>query len=299
MERLIEEFLAANRRRWSPKTIESYRWYLRDLDQRLRLAEGDIALRRVKERMLLRWLDGHPGWSPATTYTALIACRSFFAWAVGPERSPAQGITPRKPRPSPQRVLDEEKLARLLASFDTARPKGRRDLALVSLLLDTGLRSAEVCRLELRHVDIVHRHLAHLAVKRKGGRWGEAVFAPYVAACLGSWIATRERLGVPETCRELFVSIGGNKPHGALTTSGLRCLFREMGQALGFHFSPHDFRRTFATWAIRNGAPTKVVQVAGGWASVHELETRYTQAIQPEDIEPYSPVERLISGRHE
>ena len=294
MERLIEEFLAVNRHRWSPKTIESYRWYLEDMARRLQEAHGPRHAKRVTQGMLLRWLDEHPNWSPSTAYTAIVACKSFFAWAVGADRSPAKGIALPRRRPSPQRVLDQDKVDRLLASFDTARPRGRRNLALVLLLLDTGLRSAEVCRLQLRHVDVGARRLS---VRRKGGKWGDAVFAPYVAACLASWIATRQQLGVSDSCEELFVSISGNTKGKALTPSGLRCLFREMGERLGFHFSPHDFRRTFATWAIRNGAPTKVVQVAGGWGSVHELETRYTQTIQPEDIEPYSPVERLIAGR--
>ncbi len=291
MERLIEEFLSANRR-WSHRTVQLYRFYLLDLTRELREAEGVNKPRRVREAMLVRWIQNRP-WAPATSYTAIIACRSFFAWALGADRSPAKRLLARKPHPSPQRVLDEEKLGRILSSFDTSRPGGIRNLALIVLLLDTGLRSGELCRLELRHVDVQARRLS---VKRKGGRWADAVFSPYVAACLSEWIATRERLAVRPDCRELFASISGQTKGAALTTSGLRVIFREIGERLGFHFSPHDFRRTFATWAIRNGAPTKVVQVAGGWSSVQELETRYTQSIQPEDIEPYSPVEHLIRG---
>jgi integrase len=52
-------------------------------------------------------------------------------------------------------------------------------------------------------------------------------------------------------------------------------------------------RRTFATIAIRNGAPTRVVQAAGRWADVAMVE-HYTAAIEAEDFERYSPVESLM-----
>lgn len=289
MEELVAEFLALNARRWSPKTIDAYGWYLRDMARQLREGEGVTRPGQVQERMLLAWLDEHPGWSATTSYTAVVACRSFFQWTLGPEHSPARRVVIRRPHPAPPRIISDARLERILSSFDTATPKGRRDLALVALLLETGLRAAEVCRLQLRHVDMAARRLS---VRRKGGKWKDAVFAPYVRSCLEAWIATRDRLGIPEEVRELFVAIGGKTPGKPLTTSGLRVIFRQMGERLGFHFSPHDFRRTFFTMLIRNGAPTKIAQFAGGLDSMRELERRYVH-LQPEDVEPYSPASRL------
>ena len=57
-------------------------------------------------------------------------------------------------------------------------------------------------------------------------------------------------------------------------------------------FSP-CLRRTFATLATENGAPTRVVQVAGGWKSLRMVE-RYTQALKQDAIKPFSPVDRLM-----
>lgn len=310
MEGLIADFLAVNRRRWSPRTIENYGWYLQDMARCLPQAHSSRGARRVTQRMLAAWLDGHPGWSPATAYTAILACRSFFAWAVGPDRSPAKDIALPKRVRSPHRVFDYDKYARLLQALDTSTPKGRRDLAIITLLTSSALRSAELCRLQVRHVDLTDRRLSVIC---KGGKWQDRVFGHYACACLAAWFATRDSLALPDACQEVFVSLGGNTMGKPLTTSGLRVIFREMGQKVGFHFSPHDFRHTFATWGIRNGGPTLVVGRAGGWGSVHEVETRYAQTITAKDMEPYdpvdrfmdataldmsSPLERLIAGRH-
>ena len=62
-----------------------------------------------------------------------------------------------------------------------------------------------------------------------------------------------------------------------------------MGKETGLGLiSPHDLRRTFATLALLNGAPTRVVQIAGGWANLNESE-RYSQALEAKHFAPYFP----------
>ncbi|MCK4692865.1 MAG: tyrosine-type recombinase/integrase [Anaerolineales bacterium] len=79
--------------------------------------------------------------------------------------------------------------------------------------------------------------------------------------------------------------MGGNRPGTALTPDGLRSIFRALGAKSGLpNLSPHVLRHTFATLAIRQGASSKLVQVAGGWSSLLMVE-RYTQAIKPEDFQ--------------
>ena len=58
--------------------------------------------------------------------------------------------------------------------------------------------------------------------------------------------------------------------------------------------SPHVMRRTFATLAIRQGASTRLVQVAGGWSNIHMVQI-YTQAIQPSDLDGFFAT-NLIGG---
>ena len=160
---------------------------------------------------------------------------------------------------------------------------------MLMLMIDTGLRASEVCSLTLSKLNMEERSFR---VKIKGGGWGTGVFTETTKKWLEEWIRLREKIARPKV-QNVFVSVKGIKPGTAITRDGLRSIFRKLGQRsdLGL-ISPHDMRRTFATLAIRNGAPTRLVQVAGRWRNIREVE-RYTRAIRAEDIAPYSPIGRI------
>ena len=127
----------------------------------------------------------------------------------------------------------------------------------------------------------------------KGGNAGRGRFSEYTAMQLSAWLSARAGVAKPGV-PNLFVSVGGLKPGTPLTPRGLRIVLKKIGAAAGLEeFSPHDLRRTFATLAIRFGAPTRVVQVAGRWDNLEMLE-RYTATLQAEDIDTYLPVTRLM-----
>jgi integrase len=79
-----------------------------------------------------------------------------------------------------------------------------------------------------------------------------------------------------------------------LTTGGLRPVMRGWAKSAGIgRLSPHDLRRTFATVAIRLGAPSRIVQVAGRWSRLEMVE-RYTRTIEAADMDPWFPVNRAM-----
>jgi site-specific recombinase XerD len=289
LSRRLQEFLEEKRAIWSPETEEKYRRNLTEAAKWLG-AQGIREPADVTSADLQQWLEGHPSWGPSTRHVAVTALRSFFGWAVGPARSPAHLVPlPRRPL-RPQRTLSIRQAAALLESIDSSRRKGIRDLALVSLLLDTGLRSSEICRLELEHVEIERRSFQALT---KGRRWERGVFSRYTQAILERWLAVRSEYAASGE-GAFFVSVGGLTPGKHLTRHGLQLILRTLGREAGIGpISPHDFRRTFATLALRSGAPTRIVQVAGRWRSLAMVE-RYTQAIQPEDLDGHFPVAALM-----
>lgn len=151
------------------------------------------------------------------------------------------------------------------------------------VMLDTGLRAAEVCGLLLKHLEISNRRLW---VEGKGGKWREAIYSERTAVYLEDWLTIRAGIALPET-PTVFCSMGGLKPGSPLTADGLRSIFSAMGKRAGIPWlGPHVLRRTFATLAIRQGASTRLVQVAGGWANI-QMVVRYTQALQPNDFDGY------------
>src|SRR3989304_5702879 len=134
------------------------------------------------------WLDSHAHWGPSTKHVAVTSLRAFFAWAVGRASSPAHLVAlPRRPI-RPQRTLSADQAEKLLGSLDTSRRKGIRDLALIALLLDTGLRSSEICRLELIHVELERRTFQALT---KGNRWERGVFSEYTRSVAERRLAAR------------------------------------------------------------------------------------------------------------
>lgn len=87
-----------------------------------------------------------------------------------------------------------------MASFDSS-PAGVRNLALVTLMADTGLRASEICSLEMKYL---HMEEGYLAVICKGGQWGFASFFEYSRSCLARWLVIRETLALPATHRILL-----------------------------------------------------------------------------------------------
>lgn len=270
-----------------PYTVSQYEYHLRTLDK------------TAPERQASDWTTAQlaaylankrtAGFGNSASKQWVGAVRSFFAWACG-QASPARLIPYPKLNRRLQRTLDTDTMFKVLTSCDTSTLKGSRDLALLTLMLDTGLRAFEICALKVRDLDLEHRRLK---VVVKGGNEEAAIFSKTTASNLSRWIAYRPHVASMVT-PEVFVSIGGLTPGLAITSSGLRVLFRAIGRRAGLsQFSPHDLRRTMATLATRNGAPTRVVQAAGRWNDITMVQ-QYTAAIQAEDFEKYSPVESVM-----
>src|SRR3972149_5694914 len=98
-------------------------------------------------------------------YRAANALRSFFRFAG---RGDLADLIPlRKPPQRGQRTLTPEQVMAVLMVCDTSTPIGRRDLALQALMIDSGLRAAEVCRLERSKLDL---EAGLLRVVVKGGQ---------------------------------------------------------------------------------------------------------------------------------
>ena len=282
---LLESFMLEKENTLSERTLEHYRRHLYNVILWL----GNFDLHDpglVNSDDLRDWLRARD-LSPASQHVAICAMKLFFRWALGQD-NPAEKIPFPKRYPTPQRTLNVAQVDQLLAHLDTSKPKGVRDLALISLLLDTGLRASEICRMELAHFDLAGQSLV---VRIKGGRLGTAVFGRYTQAAVENWLAVRDRFARAST---VFVSVGGNKPGTTLTRNGLGAILRKLGKESGIGLiSLHDFRRTFATLSLQGGASTRLVQLAGRWRSVKEVE-RYSQALTPKDFEPYSPMSRIM-----
>ena len=209
--------------------------------------------------------------------------------------------------PPPQRTLDADQVVHLFGLFqpgastryhvrshaciDTLHPLGIRNKAIVYLLLDTGLRSAEVCSLEMKYLDMEERRLQ---ARIKGGRWHHRYFSEKTADALNEWLVMRSSFFVSSKSKDrIFLGAINGYQGTPLSSSGLRILIRKLGKIAGLGpLSPHDFRRTFAVLSMRAGANPQAIKEAGGWSSIAMVE-HYTRAISAREILPFLPTNHL------
>jgi site-specific recombinase XerD len=268
----------------APQTVAGYAWELR----RLALSAPGRAAADFKQTDLTRFLADRRlrGLGPAAQKRAVAAFRSFFGWVQG-RRSVAASLPWPVVRSRAHRTLDEAQCSALLASFDTSTAIGCRGLAMCALMLDSGLRAGEVCRLRLCDLDVDH---GRFRVVVKGGEERPGAFSAVTGQYLARWLASRRAAPGVDT---VFVSVGGCRVGCSLTVCGLRAVFRRLGKAAGLAaLSPHDLRRTFATLYLLAGCPTRVLQVAGRWQRITQVET-YSRALAGPEALRYSPVARL------
>ena len=246
-------------------------------------------------------------WSPATIKQAVCAARSFFKWCLVEDLIQdivANALKIPKVENSTQRTLDITEAQQVLKACCDDTVAGIRNRALISLMLDSGLRSSEICRVQMDDlrfrmllVDPMSGGLVEinfLTVLRKGGQKKSAYFGLETRQYLERWLEIRRNVAKTGV-NELFVSLGGIKPGTGLTRDGLRVIIRKLAQhARVTHFSPHALRRSFACFLDAAGASSRKIQIFGGWSSIREVET-YTRGIQiGSQYVQYSPVSFLI-----
>lgn len=169
---LLDDFFATHS--WSTATEASYRrvltLFLEDITDTSNLTAIEFK----------QWLEGHESWGENMRWMAYVAVRNYLRWQHGDLHPALRYRFQRRGRGKPQRTLTPEQITRLLAILPDT-PIGKRNRALILLMLDTGLRAAEVCRLEMRFLDLGTRRLSVLA---KGEKWRTCIFGEPTAEAL-------------------------------------------------------------------------------------------------------------------
>ena len=194
--------------------------------------------------------------------------RAVFRWHAKREgyQNPMQFMDPPKVDETQKDIVSVEDAQRVLRHLDQA---GRyRDAAIISLLIDDGLRASELCALLNTDVD----WKKGLAVIRhtKNGDMRLAPLLPATLERLDTWRAKRRDKSSP--C--LFTGQSG----GPLTIYGLYQLVRRTFTECGIpNIGPHDLRHSMATAYMNNPeARESDLKVVGGWRS-DSIVRRYSK----------------------
>jgi integrase len=209
----------------------------------------------------------------------------------------------RKPRPIP-RGPDERDMAQLMRYLKEMAASGTwmelRNLAMLSLALDTGMREGEIAGLRERDIDLINRSIA-VDTGSKTARARSVKFSTLAAGPLTDWLLKRRTLGIPENVGVVFVGIGGrykSKWH-PLTRDGIyQLLKRKLKQAGVGHIRFHSLRNGYAIFALRNGADIEDVRRQMGHTNL-ATTALYTLSVdrgRGERHEQHSPLLGLLGG---
>ena len=174
---------------------------------------------------------------------------SFFAWLEDEDyiiKSPVRRIHKVKTASIIKETFTDENIEKMRDEC-----KNIRNLAIIELLISTGMRVGELVNLNIEDLNFEDRSCV---VQGKGNKQREVYFDARTKIHLMQYLTIRK-----DDNKSLFVS--KNKPHQRLSISGIELIVRRIGAKTDVNrVHPHKFRRTLATMAIDKGMPIEQVQ---------------------------------------
>lgn len=147
------------------------------------------------------------------------------------------------------RSLEPGEVQRLLGACDRRTRTGRRDFALLMLLVRLGLRAGEVRSLRLEDLDW---RAGELVVRGKGDRVERLPLPSEVGQAVAAYL----RRGRPVTAQGRTVFVRVRAPHRALSSAGVTAAVVAAASRAGLgRVSAHQLRHTVATQMVRSGVP--------------------------------------------
>ena len=231
----------------SDKTIHYYKSSIEKLIVAVKKNVCDITTNDI--RCYLAEQQEQRGLSKVTTDNLRRIYSSFFSWLEDEDyitKSPVRRIHKVRTDALVKEVLTDENIEVLRDSCQELR-----DVAMIDLLLSTGMRVGELVKINREDIDFQERQCV---VFGKGNKEREVYFNARTKIHLKKYLEQRT-----DSNPALFVSL--KEPHTRLTISGVEVRLRQLGKNVNLHkVHPHKFRRTLATMAIDKGMPIEQVQ---------------------------------------
>lgn len=224
------------------------------------------------------------------------AARKMARWLLD-QGVPVANLDIVKPRKPPERVqprltgaefleLEDAILHRLVdGGSRVPRATIARDLALIYMLADTGLRASEVCAMDVRSVDFDRGAVLVLRGSGKGRKERALSIVneddpqhSTTLRLLADWIRARSTISRSVRHQKLWVSAKGNP----LSTDELRGVLNRLCATVGIdNRPPHTFRRAnFTESYLAQPTAIRVLASRMGWSpKSHHMIDVYTRGV--------------------
>ena len=263
----------------SEKTILAYQSDLKDFTVYMgsKTLEDDVVLNYIRD------LSGRRHLSESTVCRKLIVLKMFFNHLTEQELIAANPFSTYKFRIKKEqrlpKTLEQQEVCSLLniatrfqynASADYERWKATRNLALIDVLISTGIRIAEAFSIALGDIVMLER----VILIHGKGRKQRLLYI----SCQETWrhiLDWREiRSYIPPQTDKVFTNRYGKQ----ISIHGIEYIFSKLktSSSIKKESIPHFLRHTFATNLLSNGADLRSVQEILGHSSVTTTEI-YTE----------------------
>ena len=245
---LIESFLSAKRiEGCSEKTIKYYKSTIEIMYSTI--SKGVRHIQTEDLRTYLTDYQQKNNSSKVTIDNIRRILSSFFSWLEDEDyiiKSPVRRIHKVKTTTNVKETYTDEEIEKMRDSCNELR-----DLAIIDMLISTGMRIGEMVRLNTSDINFNERECVVLG---KGDKERIVYFDAKTKLHLQNYIDSRT-----DNNSALFVSL--KYPYERMKIGGIESRLREIGKQLNIHkVHPHKFRRTLATMAIDKGMPIEQLQ---------------------------------------
>lgn len=221
---------------------------------------------------------------PAGINRALRSISAFCEWAKKQKLiadNPVEEVPVAQQVKAPPKALDSIEYNRLMRIVEKAGSK--RDIAIVGLMLDAGLRIGEVEALNVDDIEVSERKGLVRVRQGKGSKYREVPLNKELRKVLQGYLMTRPNLGI----EALFISQWKDR----LSANSIWKLVKKYGEACGLQdLTPHALRHSFGTRLVREKGVDLVTTAQLMGHSNIQTTALYTKATQ-KDLE--NAVEKL------
>ncbi|WP_419805921.1 tyrosine-type recombinase/integrase [Terriglobus sp.] len=250
----------------------SRRNYAKALDLLFAFAAG----RPLTRALLMEYRTSMEDLAPSTVNVRLAAVRKMVTEAkrngmLSAEEAASLTDVPNI-RQSGKRLgnwLTKEQARELLAVPDRSTVKGKRDYAILALLVGCALRRRELASLTVEEIQLRENRWVIADLRGKGGRIRTVAIPMWVKQGINAWQAAG---GVEEG--PLFRSIRkGGKVGESLSDWAVWAVVTEAAREIGIeNFGAHDLRRTCAKLCRKAGGDLEQIKFLLGHSSIQTTE---------------------------
>jgi len=197
--------------------------------------------------------------------------RSFFTWMTDMEfieKNPMRRIKPLPSQRNKRDFLEDMEVKALIAAMDKEINTEYRDLMVMMLILDSGMRLGETLTIETEQLDLINRSVYLPAEKTKGRKARTVFFSQRTARELRKWLKLKEQM-----CDSQLV-FPVMRTGQALCVRNYEANFRKYVKRtmISKQVSPHTLRNNFAKRCLLSGMDIYTLSRILGHSSVTVTE---------------------------